>query len=566
MTKSAKHWISVVCLLTWPMILWAFFTFSVPSLENYWLDLVGMLILMITVSLFPIQVRGTNISLIQGISLAIFLQFGLLVELIMVQITILSSLWYLKYPLYRYGTSSLMFMIVSAASALVYYLLGGEIGGLGMNEYPPIIPVIGYSLTALITNHLVLHLIRKNLYKETSNTLFDKGFLWELLMESIILPVGITFYILYSQLGTSAILFVGVPFVIISLIVNMYHSSQKINHLLKFTNKIGQELTESLLVDETLDIYLNRITKMLKVDYAYILDIEDQTQLTVIRKYESDRTYNVNLPFLFKGEGISGKVWESGQSLRFEGRHQWRKYSKGFLPITVQSVVSVPMIRNHEVVGVITFASNQKKAYDKPHLMILEILSNYLAVALDKAKNYEATKQRSERCHLTNLYNYRYFEDRLYDMYKQYDVFQNTFSLILLDIDHFKRVNDTFGHQSGNEVLCQVADRLVESIGDQGTVARYGGEEFVILLPETNHDYCMQIAELLRENISQTTFSISNDLGDFHKKKIYLTVSIGVATAPEQGEDPLTLIRNADRAMYTGAKQQGRNKVASYIG
>ncbi len=518
---------------------------------------------MLVVSLFPIQVRGTNISLIQGISLAIFLHFGLLVELIMVQLTILVSLWYLKYPLYRYGTSSLMFMVVSSSSALVYYLLGGEVGGLAANEYPQIIPVIGYAITGLVINNVILHLLKRNFYKE-GGVLFAKDFLWEVLMEAAILPISITFYILYSQLGTSAILFVGIPFVIVSLIMNMYHSSQKINHLLKSTNKIGQELTESLLVDETMDIFLQRITKMLKVDIAYILDVKGQSKLKIIRKFESDQMNHVDQLFVSKGQGISGKVWESGQSLRFEGQHQWRKYANGFLPVDAESVVSVPMIRNQEVVGVITLASRRKMAYEKPHLMILEILSNYLAVAVDKAKNYEMTKQKSERCHLTNLYNYRYFEDKLYEMYKHYTTSTNPFSLILLDIDHFKNVNDRYGHQSGNAVLCQIAERLIEIIGAQGTVARYGGEEFVILLPDCVQFESLGLAELVRDEISRTEFSISNDLDNFHKEKISLTVSIGVATAPVQGEDPLSLIRNADRAMYTGAKQQGRNKVAIY--
>ncbi len=565
MSKNAKRLLALIFGAAWAVVLYAFISFSIPSLQGYWFDIIGMLILMIVVALFPIQVKGTNISFIQGISLAVFLQFGLLVELVLVQVTIAVSIMKLRYPLYRLGTSSLMFMIVSCAAAIVYYLLGGEIGGLGMNEYPAILPVIGYSVTAILTNHLVLYFLRKELYRENSS-LLDKGFLWEMLMEMFILPVGITFYILYSQLGTSAILFVGVPFVVLSLIMRMYHSSQKINHLLKFTSKIGQELTESLKVDEILDIYLSRITKMLKVDYAYILDIEDDQQLKIIRKYEAQRAQSVDLPYLFRGEGISGKVWESGHSMRFEGRHQWRKYTKGFLPITTQSVVSVPMIRNYEVVGVITVASTQKRAFEKAHVMILEILSNYLAVAVDKARNYEVTKNKSERCHLTNLYNYRYFEDKLAEMYEQYEKNRKPFSLILLDIDHFKKVNDTFGHQAGNIVLCQVADRLVQMIGQHGTVARYGGEEFVILLPDLEHHECLELAEAIREDISTHAFRIKNDLGDFRSKTINITVSIGVSTAPEQGEDPLTLIRNADRAMYTGAKQKGRNKVASYIG
>ncbi|MCF6138112.1 GGDEF domain-containing protein [Pseudalkalibacillus berkeleyi] len=565
MSQNAKRILAIICLASWGIVLWAFSTFSIPSLDGYWFDIFGMLLLMVVVALFPIQIMGTNISFIQGISLAVFLHFGLLVELVLVQITIAISIMKLRYPLYRLGTSSIMFMVVSANAAIVYYLLGGEIGGLGMNEYPALIPVIGYSITAILTNHIILYFLRNEIYKEKSS-LFAKDFLWELLMELIILPVGITFFILYSQLGTAAILFVGLPFVVISLILRLYHSSQKINHLLKFTSKIGQELTESLNVDEILDIYLARMTKMLKVDYAYILDINDGENLNVIRRYESKKVPTIQISGLVKGEGISGKVWESGNSLRFERRHQWRKFSRGFMPLSAQSVLSVPMYRNQEVVGVITFISTQKRAYEKSHEMILEIISNYLAVAIEKAKNYEATKHKSERCHLTNLYNYRYFEDVLSEMYVNHKQSRKPFSLILLDIDHFKKVNDTFGHQAGNVVLCQVADRLVQIIGDNGTVARYGGEEFVILLEDLAHSDTLELAEAIREDISLNTFTIKNDLGDYRNKAINITVSIGVATAPEQGEDPLTLIRNADRAMYTGAKQKGRNKVASYIG
>jgi diguanylate cyclase (GGDEF)-like protein len=136
----------------------------------------------------------------------------------------------------------------------------------------------------------------------------------------------------------------------------------------------------------------------------------------------------------------------------------------------------------------------------------------------------------------------------------------------LLDIDHFKAVNDSYGHQSGNDVLIMLARRLEDFIGERGTVARYGGEEFIILLPESGGNECLEIAEQLRSVISDNGFEIHNDLTDQCKHKIYITASIGIATAPHQGEDPLTLIRNADRAMYTGAKQQGRNKVAAYIG
>ncbi|MGE6299209.1 sensor domain-containing diguanylate cyclase, partial [Guptibacillus hwajinpoensis] len=230
------------------------------------------------------------------------------------------------------------------------------------------------------------------------------------------------------------------------------------------------------------------------------------------------------------------------------------------------SVISVPMKRNKNVVGIITLASDRVRSYEKHHILVLQILANYLAVAVDNARHYEETKRRSERCPLTNLYNFRFFGELLDEKYKRFDETPDPFSIILLDLDHFKKVNDTFGHHSGNEVLCGVANRLEEEIGDRGTVARFGGEEFVVLLENHSHNDSLQVAEELRCSIADRPFEIFNDLDNGNRQVIYVTASIGVATAPDQGEDAQTLIRNADRAMYTGAKQQGRNRVASYVG
>jgi diguanylate cyclase (GGDEF)-like protein len=137
--------------------------------------------------------------------------------------------------------------------------------------------------------------------------------------------------------------------------------------------------------------------------------------------------------------------------------------------------------------------------------------------------------------------------------------------LILLDIDHFKAVNDTYGHQSGNEILCELADRLTKMVAGRGTVARFGGEEFVVLLPNMNKTDAYETAELIRQSIANWPFTLYQALNQENKQmQVRITASIGVATAPEDAEDALALVRHADRALYVGAKRAGRNRVAEY--
>ena len=136
----------------------------------------------------------------------------------------------------------------------------------------------------------------------------------------------------------------------------------------------------------------------------------------------------------------------------------------------------------------------------------------------------------------------------------------------MLDIDHFKQINDTYGHQAGNEILAKMATRLSDLIGTRGTLARYGGEEFVILLPDTDQQIALRIAENVRQTIANRPFTVQNELDpSLGFAEVNITVSIGVSTAPEDADDAMSLIRHADRALYIGAKRAGRNRVAEYV-
>jgi diguanylate cyclase (GGDEF)-like protein len=136
----------------------------------------------------------------------------------------------------------------------------------------------------------------------------------------------------------------------------------------------------------------------------------------------------------------------------------------------------------------------------------------------------------------------------------------------MADIDYFKKINDQYGHQAGDQILIKVAERLQNLVQKRGIVARYGGEEFVVLLPDADAEEAYQFAETIRKTIANHPFLVHNEL-DPSKSivEVAITASIGVATAPRHAMDPVSLVKYADRALYIGAKRAGRNRVADYM-
>lgn len=153
---------------------------------------------------------------------------------------------------------------------------------------------------------------------------------------------------------------------------------------------------------------------------------------------------------------------------------------------------------------------------------------------------------------LTGLYNYRFFTQALERELSRSQRYAYQLTLLLIDIDYFKRINDQHGHEKGNEVLQSLAETILDCVRDSDYAARYGGEEFVVILPQTSPREGFQVAERLRKKIAARTFNFGR-----------VTVSVGVSTYPSPSSSKDILLQHADAAMYT-AKHQGKNRVEVY--
>ncbi|MFZ3576403.1 sensor domain-containing diguanylate cyclase [Virgibacillus sp. DJP39] len=500
-----------------------------------------------------------------GISIAVFLSFGLFVEIILTQLAILLVLARIgvgKKEYYRYPLNLTMFSAVSLIGAFTFWLLGGDHQSIDFTSFQDIVAIFGYAITVFVVNQLFIKMNHRVFYKRNVK-LFDKGFLWEIQSSLIVLPVGFVLFVLYTEIGRIAIFYMGIPFVMIAIILKLLYSYQEINRYLEETGEIGHQLTKKMVVNEVYDVFISKIANLVTMDCAYIYMVVDE-HLELVRFTDAKNEIQPTHSRLSKNEAFSGMVWEENKPILYNNSKEWSFLKANKIPKDMESVISLPIETNNSTIGIVTLVSKEKNAFGKVHLRILDILTNYFGVAIENAKNYEITKLNSEKDGLTKLYNYRYFNNAV-EEYGSNITKSSIYSLILLDLDHFKQVNDKYGHEAGNEILRLFADTLTEFIGEKGLVARYGGEEFVISLPHINLTEACKLAESLRALIAETPFPVMKHIFPHNDVEyVSVTASIGVSAYPDHCETLNELIRHADRAMYLGAKQRGRNKVAVY--
>jgi diguanylate cyclase (GGDEF)-like protein len=220
-----------------------------------------------------------------------------------------------------------------------------------------------------------------------------------------------------------------------------------------------------------------------------------------------------------------------------------------------RSLAALPLHGAAGTVGVLAVWSGSESRLDARGLELLRALSPYAALHLEHARAFGNLREHAERDALTLLRNRRAFEQVLSAETTRFERYRRPVALLMLDIDHFKQVNDRHGHEAGDEVLRGVARVIATCIRDVDTAARLGGEEFVVLLPETGVAAAMEVASRIRAAVAGTAVPWRTGL-------IPVTLSVGVAACPETATQPGDLIGSADAALYQ-AKRGGRDRVVA---
>jgi diguanylate cyclase (GGDEF)-like protein len=301
-------------------------------------------------------------------------------------------------------------------------------------------------------------------------------------------------------------------------------------------HQIALSLSTTLDVGRLLEIILDQLSHLWGQGTILLLD-EPTHELVLAAGRGSQADPGHRFP---ADQGAWGQVVQTGQ------------------PVATASELAVPLVWKGQTLGVLSVQSATPNAYNPADLHLLATVAEQAAAAIGNARLHQRTLDLAMTDAHTGLYNYRYFQEQVATAVRDTQLTGAQVALVMLDVDYFKRINDTYGHPTGDWILQQVARVLQESCRQEDLLFRYAGDEFAIILPGTPRECAMLVAERVRERMAAHTFiTRSGRPLDFP-----VTVSLGVATHPADGLTPVDMLLAADAALYA-AKGAGRNRVTA---
>lgn len=325
---------------------------------------------------------------------------------------------------------------------------------------------------------------------------------------------------------------------------------QSLNRQLMDVGVLGREMNAALPYRETVARVLSRSKSFLHADFAALLLLD-----TEARAFSLEGAQGVLSPTLsaeccaYTPDCPVRLAVTSGEIQRTEG------HTCSLFPHTMTHQLAIPVrIENVGDMALLTSATSGEYT-DLLTGDILTALQNHIQSALTNAHKYDAIRRQVVTDHLTRLYNRRYFMNRAGEEIERSLRHQAPLSVLMIDIDHFKDFNDTYGHATGDRVLQTVARAMQDALRTSDICARHGGEEFAVLLPSTPGENAYYVAERVRRTLSGTRYT-----GLGLPPEVNITISVGVATCPRDATVLDELMELADKALYR-AKADGRDMV-----
>jgi diguanylate cyclase (GGDEF)-like protein len=322
--------------------------------------------------------------------------------------------------------------------------------------------------------------------------------------------------------------------------------------------KAGTAVTETLDAKEAVARILEQLAQVIPYDSASV-QLFDGNELEIVggRGWENEKEI-LGLRFPIPGDNPNTVVIRKGQPYNLPDAD--KKYVAFHNPPHnhIRSWLGVPLIVQKRIIGLLAIDSSKPNHFTNENVELATMFADQAAINLANTLRFREVQSQALTDPLTGLYNRRGLFELGRVEFARSNRTGRSFSGIMIDLDHFKRINDTYGHYIGDQVLCELAKRCKKCVREIDYVGRYGGEEIIILLPETNMKAALDVAERLRLAITSQPMQVEGGL------ELDVSASLGVAQRDENTTSLEMLIARADQAMYI-AKHKGRNRVASSV-
>jgi len=413
--------------------------------------------------------------------------------------------------------------------------------------------------SALLLSHYAIQGLRLRLMGHGWSDYLRQLALPGITAETSLMPIGVVLVLLYDPDQPLGFLLLSLTYLLINWVFarlsRARHELQERVADLEILNTTARRFSASLQLEELVEAVARETCKAVPEAEAitFVHRRTGRDSELVVDGYDrrSDKFFRQPMS---EGQGAAGWVMKNGTSRRIDD------LSHSDVPTEaghgIRSWLGVPLFMYGDCEGVVAVQSTRVGAFKPEHQRLLESLALQIAAALQNAHLYELAMVDG----LTGLFVRRYFDARIEEEIERSRRYGSPFSVVMLDVDDFKKLNDTYGHLVGDRVLRAIANVIKAQMRGVDTAARYGGEEMSVILPRTEMVGAYNLAERIREAIAELRITTDDD----PPRALGVTASLGISAYPEsKARDGEDLVRKADRALYR-AKKTGKNRVELY--
>ncbi len=310
---------------------------------------------------------------------------------------------------------------------------------------------------------------------------------------------------------------------------------------------VAKALTSSLDLDSILQTIMDKMAEYFRPETWSLLMVDHERNELYFAIAVGEASEPLKSVRLKVGEGIAGYVAKHGERLIVPDVYTDPRFAKRIDEMTkleTKSIICVPVRSKLRVLGVIQLVNVDMKNFGEQELFFLQALCDYAAIAIENARAVEKIQELTITDDCTGLYNARHLYKTLETEVYRSSRFAYEFTVVFIDLDHFKQVNDTHGHLVGSKLLAEIGYLIKAQLRLIDFAFRYGGDEFVVLLPQTGKDSALVVARRLRDSLRTSMFCREEGLN------LNVRASMGVATYPHDAKTPHDVIRQADEMMY----------------